>query len=91
MRSTTSTRARYDIMTSAEAGQRVQRRFEPQHRHDGMWWATGEPCAALQAAIARAKTADPAHCNGKVLRVVEVVVETTTIQVWDALIKRGGD
>jgi hypothetical protein len=69
--------------TRAEASTRTQRRFEPQHLHDGTWWATGEPCATLAAAIPRAKTADPDHCNGGVIRVVEVVMVTKSTQVWD--------
>lgn len=62
----------------------VQRHFEPQHLHDGTWWSTGKPCATLATAIPRAKTADPDHCNGGMIRVIEVVVETKSTQVWDA-------
>jgi hypothetical protein len=38
----------------------------------------------MAAAIARAKTADPEHCNGNVIRVVEVVTVTKSTQVWDS-------
>ena len=79
-----------DTATRAGAGKCVQRRFAPQYLHDGVWWATGGPCATLVAAIARAKTADPDHCNGDMLRVVEVVVVTKSTQVWDAAPTTGG-
>ena len=69
--------------TAAGAGTVVQRSFEPQHLHDAVWWATSKPCATLAAAIARAKTANPDHCNGGVIRVVHVVVRTKATQVWD--------
>lgn len=70
-------------ITTAEAGARTQQRYEPQYLHDGTWWSTGEPCSTMAAAIARAKTADPNHCNGNVIRVIEVVTVIKSTQVWE--------
>ncbi len=73
----------------AGAGTTTRREFYPEHLHDGLWWTTYGPCQSQAAAIERAKTIIPSHCNGGVIRVVEVVTTKKVTQVWDAAPQEG--